>query len=402
MPQYSFQIRPRVEEENKMTKIKEYQNRDGEKRYQFNMYIGINSETGKAQRTTRRGFTSRKEAKLALSRLELQVSEYGFKAEKKPKIYTFEDVYEMWFVQYKNTVKESSWATTQRIFRLHILPVFGKYRVEKITVPMCQQAVNKWFIDGLRQYHRFLNYAGKVLKYSITMQLITSNPVEGVIIPRQTDDRTRQNIENYYNKQELEHFFECLKDDDQIPQAYVFFRLAAFSGMRKSEMLALKWSDVNFKDCSIDINKTQSRGAGNRLVIQSPKTARSRRTAYIDPKTAQILRNWQKEQQKFLGAMGFPIGDNLIFANEKNEMFQPVKPQVWLKHVIGNYDLKKVTVHAFRHTYATLSFESGASVKAVQEQLGHSSYKTTMDIYTATTRKESNEATEKLAKYLNF
>lgn len=46
MPQYSFQIRPRVEEENKMTKIKEYQNRDGEKRYQFNMYIGINSETG--------------------------------------------------------------------------------------------------------------------------------------------------------------------------------------------------------------------------------------------------------------------------------------------------------------------------------------------------------------------
>nr|WP_249778417.1 site-specific integrase [Lentilactobacillus dabitei] len=147
-----------------------------------------------------------------------------------------------------------------------------KYQVEKITVPMCQQAVNDWFNDRLRQHHRFLNYAGKVLKYAITMQLIMYNPVDGIIIPRQTDNWTRQNIENYYDKQELEHLFECFKDDSQIPQACVFFRLAAFSGMRKSEMLALKWSDVNFKDCSIDINKTQSRGADNRLVAQSPKT----------------------------------------------------------------------------------------------------------------------------------
>ncbi|WP_338088360.1 tyrosine-type recombinase/integrase [Levilactobacillus spicheri] len=95
-------------------------------------------------------------------------------------------------------------------------------------------------------------------------------------------------------------------------------------------------------------------------------------------------------------------GKHSIFANERNEMFQPSKPRKWLEHTLAKYDLKHVTVHAFRHTYATLAFEAGASIKSVQEQLGHSSYKTTLDIYTAVTDKEKNEATQKLANYLNF
>lgn len=382
-----------------MTKIKEYQKND-ETFYEFQLYLGKDPLTGRKRTTRRRGFRTPKEAKLALARLEIAVADGQF--EPQPKQYTLNALYTMWFGQYQNTVKESTWATTQRIFKIHILPTFGKYLVDKITIVECQEAVNKWFSQGLTSFNRYINYLAKVLDYAITLQLIKVNPARQVIIPRRKTNSIRKNLENYYNKIELKHFFECLQDAAITPQAYVFFRLAAFSGMRKSEMLALKWSDINFKNNSISITKTQSRGAGNRLVIQTPKTIRSERTAYIDAKTAQILRDWQKEQQKYMLKLGFRFGDNLVFSNEKNEMFQPVKPQLWLKYVIDNYNLKKVTVHAFRHTYATLSFDAGASVKAVQEQLGHASYKTTMDIYTATTHKESKEATTKLAAYLNF
>lgn len=385
-----------------MAKIKSYKNKKNETRYEFQLFIGTDALTGKKRTTRRRGFKTKKEAQLTLSRLKLQVENGELETKETSHHETFGNLYDLWFKQYKNTVKESTWATTKRIFRLHILPVFEKYRVEKITVVDCQKAVNTWFENGLSQYHRFINYTAKVLDFAISMELIDRNPAKQVIIPRNTQNTVRQNLENYYDKNDLKKFFKCLKDADLNPQAYIFFRLAAFSGMRKSEMLVLKWSDINFRSNSISITKTQSRGAGNRLVIQTPKTIRSERTAYIDAKTAQILRNWQKEQQKYLQTMGFPIGDNLVFSNEKNEMFQPVKPQLWLKYVIDNFDLKKVTVHAFRHTYATLSFAAGASIKSVQEQLGHSSYKTTMDVYTATTKQEQNEATKKLARYLDF
>lgn len=290
------------------------------------------------------------------------------------------------------------------MFRLHILPVFGEYRIAQIAIKDCQKAINQWFNEGLAKYHTLMNYVAKVLDYAINIDLISENPAKRVIVPVNKNDRSRKNLENYFDKSELQHFFECLNDDDNTPQASVFFRLAAFSGMRKSEMLCLEWSDIDFVHHTISVNKTQSRDDMARLLVQTPKTARSNRTVFIDPKTVQILQRWQLDQKKYLIRFGFNINhsNNYVFANENNEMFQPSKPRKWLEHTLTKYDLKHVTVHAFRHTYATLAFEAGASVKSVQDQLGHSSYRTTLDIYTAVTAKQKNEATQKLASYLNF
>ncbi len=385
-------------EENNLSDIKRYTNKRGETRYQFQVFIGTDPRTGRKKTTRRRGFKTKKEAQLVLSRLDLEIETKGFQQQDNSK---FSDIYAMWFIQYQQTVKESTWATTQRIFNNHILPVFKDYRITKIDVPICQNALNDWFIAGYKKYHTYLNYVGMVLEFAIGMKLITDNPTTHVIVPKNKTNYERKNLDNYYNKSELIHFFECLKDDSINPQAYVFFRLAAFSGMRKSEMLALTWQDIDYQRNRISVTKTQSKGDNNKLLVQSPKTKRSMRTVFIDQKTADILRSWQIEQRKFLLAQGFNHTD-LVFSNENNQMYQPTKPQVWLAHVINRYDLKRVTVHAFRHTYATLAFESGASIKAVQEQLGHSSYKTTMDIYTATTQEQQNDATEKLARYLNI
>lgn len=386
-----------------MTDIKEYQDKDGNKLYQFQLYLGTDPVTGKKKKTRRRGFKTQKEAHLALSRLEIQLQKGELNSMANQNS-TFNEVYDLWFTQYKQTVKESTWVTTERIFRLHITPVFGDYRISKITIRHCQQAINGWFNAGLLKYHTFLNYVGKVLDFAINIGLISDNPAKRVIVPKNKSDRSRDNLENYYNKEELEHFFECLHDDPSSPQAYPFFRLLAFSGMRKGEALALTWEDINFRDNTISINKTQSRGDNAELVIQSPKTRRSNRTIFIDDKTISVLQHWQLEQRKYLLQLGVNVKqkESYVFTNEHGKMFQPSKPRKWLEHTLKRYDLNHVTVHAFRHTYATMAFEAGATIKSVQEQLGHSSYKTTMDVYTAVTKSKQNEATTKLAKYLNF
>ena len=302
-----------------MAAIKKYQDKDGNTRYQFQIYLGTDPLTGKKKTTRRRGFKTKKEAQIVLSRLELDVYNHGLPTKNDNSV--FSDIYQLWFTQYQHTVKESTWATTKRMFRLHILPVFGEYRIAQITIKDCQKAINQWFNEGLAKYHTLMNYVAKVLDYAINIDLISENPAKRVIVPVNKNDRSRKNLENYFDKSELQHFFECLNDDDNTPQASVFFRLAAFSGMRKSEMLCLEWSDIDFVHHTISVNKTQSRGDMARLLVQTPKTARSNRTVFIDPKTVKILQRWQLEQKKYLIRFGFNVNhsNNYVFANENNE-----------------------------------------------------------------------------------
>ncbi|MCH4123952.1 MAG: site-specific integrase [Levilactobacillus sp.] len=381
-----------------MASIQKYHDKYGHTRYKVQVYLGIDPRTGKPQRTTRRGMKTAQEARLVGDHLKKTTTKQQA-AKRKPK--TFRDVYLRWFPLYQNTVKESTWATTQRLFRLHILPMLGDARIKQIDISDCQTAINTWFAAGLTKYHTLLDYAANVLDFAINLRLITDNPARRVIVPVNQESRAQKNLANYFDRAELKHFFACLNADDNDPQATVFFRLAAFSGMRKSEMLCLLWSDIDFERNTVTVSKTQSRGAHARLLVQSPKTFHSNRTVYLDAKTGQILRQWQMDQRHRLAGNANPRSQ-LIFTNTHNEMCQPTKPRKWLEHTLQKYGLKHITVHAFRHTYATLAFEAGASIKSVQDQLGHASYQTTLDLYTAVTAKEKNEATAKLARYLDF
>lgn len=162
----------------------------------------------------------------------------------------------------------------------------------------------------------------------------------------------------------------------------MLFRLLAFSGMRKGEALALTWRDINFKTNEIRINKALSRGKDNKLYIKSTKTNEAR-TIKMDEKTMNILRMWKKKQKEDNFKLGFNTSkpSQLVFSNEKNEFIQPTKTREWILYVQEKYNLKKVTTHGLRHTHCSLLFEAGATLKEVQDRLGHSDIKTTMNIY---------------------
>lgn len=384
-----------------MAKIKKYTKKDGSKAYMFNLYLGTDPVTGKQRRTTRRGFRTMAEAKTALSRLELEVMENGLPTSKR-KIMTFDEVYKIWFEQHKATVKESSAYIHNTIIKVQILPYFGTLRVDKIDTAYCQKQVNRIF-KTLKNYNSAINLIRRIFDYAKVMKQIKTNPMNDVIVPkkRKTLDNNDKQV-NFYNKEQLRTFLEALKEHAPY-QMYVAFRVLAFTGMRKGELAALKWSDVDFENGTISINRTVAFNNVGKFHIQSPKTRKSIRTISIDDTTLNTLKTWKNELRKELFKQGKNIdkGDGFIFHTQKGNFIIKYIDK-FLPSFLKKYDLPPIKPHGFRHTHASLLFESGASIKEVQDRLGHENIKTTMDIYTHVTKSAREKTAEKFAKYIDF
>ena len=384
-----------------MAQIIKYTKKDGSKAYMFNLYLGTDPVTGKQRRTTRRGFRTMAEAKTASSRLELEVMENGLPTSKR-KIMTFEEVYKLWFEQHKATVKESSAYIHNTIIKVQVLPYFGTLRVDKIDTAYCQKQVNRIF-KTLKNYNSAINLIRRIFDYAKVMKQIKTNPMNDVIIPkkRKTLDDTDKPV-NFYTKEQLRTFLETLKEHAPY-QMYVAFRVMAFTGMRKGELAALKWSDVDFENGTISINKTVAFNNAGKFHIQTPKTRKSIRTISIDDTTLNALKTWKNELRKELFKQGQNIdkGDGFIFHTQKGNFIIKYIDK-FLPSFLKKYNLPPIKPHGFRHTHASLLFESGASIKEVQDRLGHENIKTTMDIYTHVTKSAREKTAEKFAKYIDF
>lgn len=383
---------------NNSSPIKSYQNKDGKTLYMFRVFLGIDELTGKAKNTTRRGFKTKKEAELALARIKLQVSEGTYKQRSAE---TYQEVYDLWVTQYEKTVEESTFVKTAGYFKNHILPAMGNYRIEKITIAICQKHYNEWAAK-VQKARTIKSYAKKVLDFAIVHGFIQTNPFTHVEtkIKKTFTESVEEGSENFYTKDELITFLNKAKEHLNF-KAYALLRLIAYTGMRKSEALALTWNDINFIENELTISKAIGRGKQTQLYLKTTKTGKSR-TIKLDEITLSILKEWNKLQKQQYIQLGINTlkKNQLMFSNTKNEYIQPVQVQKWMYSVQNKYTLKRVSPHGLRHTHCSLLFEAGASIKEVQDRLGHSDVKTTLDIYTHVTKKAKEGAIQKFVNYL--
>lgn len=376
-----------------MATIKKYTKKDGSTAYQFNAYLGVDPLTGKSKRTTRRGFKTQKEAKLALAQLQLEVESGGFN---KQNYSLFEEVYELWFEQYKNTVKETSSHRVKSCFNSQILPLFGTYKIEKITPQYCQSIINKWNNEyaSITFPKTFLN---KIFKFAVNQDIIQSNPLDKVTIPRK-ELKKQNKDENFLDKQQLTIFLNTI-ESNETQMIYTAFRLLAYTGMRRGELFALTWDDFNFYDESLAINKTISY-FGSSAKISTTKTKHSTRIISVDASTILILKKWKIEQKKILLSRGIRVQNDdiqLIFSDTKNQ----ICGKNLLQNLLSKYPEFKITTHGFRHTHASLLFESGASIKQVQDRLGHTDVQTTLNIYTHVSKTLEKDTAKSFLKFMN-
>lgn len=383
----------------KTSTIESYTLNNGQKRYMFQIYIGVDPLTGKQKRTTRRGFKTFKEAELELARIKLKINE-GTYQKQEPE--TYQDIYDLWVKQYEKTVEESTFVKTTGIFKNHILPAMHAYKIKKITVDVCQLHVDEW-TDKLKKFRIVKSYASKVLDFAIKRNYIQTNPFALVDMPtalKKKQSSVEEKKENFYTREELNEFLSCLKKEDNI-KAYVLFHLLSYTGMRKGEALALTWNDLDFQTHEIRINKAISRGKANKLYVKSTKTGVAR-TVSIDPMTESILKEWRKQQKQDYLKLGFNTmkSGQLVFSNERNEYLQPTKTRKWIVQIQKKYNLKPITTHGLRHTHCSLLFEAGASIKEVQDRLGHSDVQTTLNIYAHVSKEKKTSAIRKFVDYI--
>lgn len=385
-----------------MPAIKQYSKKDGSKAYMYSLYVGTDPLTGKPKRTTRRGFSTKKEAALSLSRLQLEIEKNGSLVTRYDTT-LFKDVYLLWLEQYKGGVKENTLRQTKAAFRNYILPHLGDFRIDKINVPRCQKAVNAW-ADQTKIFKLLKNYASTVFKYAISLEMCSDNPMAKVHVPvkkQSLGDEDNKKIE-FYSKNELLTFLDCLEKEGN-QKRLTFFRVLAFTGARKSEILALTWEDVDFTNKKLNINKTLAIGEKG-IIVNTPKTKSSKRIISLDERTIEILKHWRKEQRKLYFALGFNTSGKAqaVFTNKDNRYIRPNTVSAWMQNIVDKYDLNYIKIHGFRHTHCSLLFDSGASIQEVKERLGHANIETTMNIYAHVTEEKADSTADRFAQYMNM
>lgn len=382
-----------------MTQINKYTKKDGSTAYMFNAYVGRNPNTGKKVWRKRQGFKTKKQAQIALAEILKDIEENGI-VTNDLEIVRFQDLYNLWLEQQALNVKTSTLMDQKGFIEKHILPKLGEMKLADITVVQCQRLVNDAYSDGLKRYSYVRSVTAQIMRFGESLEIMKDNPMKRTLLPRKKNEEEKL---KYYTKEELNHFFECLKRVGNYQQL-IFFRVLAFTGARKSEVMALQWKDIDFQNKSINISKTVARDPDNNIVLQTPKTNSSKRTISIDGETAKMLNMWRMMQRSdyLRGGHNTSSEEQFLFTDRNNQLHKLAKPNQWLLSILKQHDLPIITPHHFRHTHASLLLQAGVPIKEVSERLGHKDITITLEIYSHVMPEEKEKTAAKFANFVGF
>ena len=197
--------------------------------------------------------------------------------------------------------------------------------------------------------------------------------VADVVTPPRADSPEMQT----WNEDEIGQFLEAAKSTPY----YALFYTALFTGMRRSELLALRWQDIDFLLSQIYVNRSLHVLKGGKVILKSPKSAKGRRVVAMTPSLFLVLNEYRKEREAESILLEKPILDSdLVFSTLDKPLLPNTVTYAWIK-LIRRIGIKVIRFHDARHTHASLMLKQGIHPKVVQERLGHSTIAITLDTY---------------------
>jgi integrase len=355
--------------------VKRYKNS-----YTIVLNLGVDPATGKRKQQWVSVKGTKKETEKKLSELLSQVDNGVFM---KPAKITIADYLERWLKDYvwPNLAPRTA-EGYEYIIRRHIIPAIGKLTLTQLKPEHLQHyyadKLSFGRADGngglsaktVRHHHVTLHDA---LQGAVKWGLLSRNPADAVDAPR--FQRPQMNI---MDADEINQFLEAAKDTPY----YAIFYVALFTGMRRSELLALKWSDIDLILCQIYVSRSLHQLKDGSIVWRQPKSDKSRRMIALTPSTALILREHRENQLSIKLVQGLLLkDDDLVFSRPDGNPYRPdTITHAWIK-LARRVGLKGIRLHDARHTHASLMLKQGIHPKIVQERLGHSSIQITLDTY---------------------
>ena len=231
----------------------------------------------------------------------------------------------------------------------------------------------------VRGIHMMLHNA---LDRAVKEKLILSNPTENCIIPKIEKQEMK-----ILHPDHISAYLNAAERRNALPMFY----LELVSGLRKGELVALQWSDLDEANCTISVSKQASWDTEHQLILSRPKTGNSIREVSIPQDAVELLK---QEHAKHPGnPWMFPSG-------RTGEMYHPDSVVTLHKRILKDAGLEHIRFHDLRHTFATLALQNGVDVKTVSSMLGHYDAGFTLRTYTHVTRQMQQKAAEKMGSFM--
>lgn len=363
--------------------------------YRANVYLGVDQATGKKVKTKVTGRTQ-KEVKQKATQEKIAFQKDGCTRFKASSIDNYQELANLWWESYKHTVKPNTKINVKRILKNHVLPLFGAYKLNKLTTPLIQSIVNKLADktnkgeEGAFLYYDSIHALNKrILQYGVTMQAIPSNPARDVVLPRNTQKAKRQKVKHFDNE-ELKKFLGYLDNLDLNKFRYCYentlYKFLLATGCRINEALALSWSDIDLDNSVVHITKTLN----YKQETNSPKSKASYRDLDIDQATVSMLKAYKVRQIQEAWKLGRT--ETVVFSDFIHEYPNNRTLQTRLRTHFKRANVTNIGFHGFRHTHASLLLNSGIPYKELQHRLGHSTLSMTMDIYSHLSKESAKKA----------
>ena len=365
----------------------------GKDSYRLSCIAGYNLQ-GKPIKKTKTIHGTIKDAKIELAKFVADVQKGMYVEGKSLK---FEDFVEIWKRDYGS--KELAPSTYNRYLGMlnsRIIPYFSHFHVDKIKptdimqfydlLSRDTQIIRKKNNNGKKagkplssktivEHHRLLH---AMLQRAVYWQMIVSNPAERVQPPK-TKKPKRKYYDDEQSKALVSNLMELTEDQFKYKVAII---LTVFTGVRLGELMGLEWSDINFKDGIVSINRSSQYLAEKGVFTKTPKTESSIRDVAIPKFVVSLLEEykyWYDNQKALFGELWYD--SNRLFVQADGKPMHPSTISKWFEKFVEQIGLPVINFHGLRHTNATLLIAQNIDVSVVAARLGHAQITTTLNFY---------------------
>jgi integrase len=355
---------------------------------------------GTPQQHKRGGFPTRQEA--VRYRTQFLADLHTGKRRGHSKIKLGDFLVQQWLPKRRDELKASTYASYESTIKAYVLPLIGGIRMDTVTPLRLEDYYRTLMNTGAKgkklragqglsakTIQNIATILNRAYRDAIRWELASTNPVTVSLKPK------REHFEQRHWETKLAGEFLRRVQDDRLAAVW---QLLVTTGCRRGELLGLRWCDVDLDAATITIRRARVL-AGRNVIIETPKSAKSRRTIAIDQRTTRSLRRWQTKQAEERLRIGprWQDTDGHLVTEPDGTLPNPNTFLRRFKALAKQVGLPAIALHGVRHTYITSAFDANLDESVISDRAGHSDSRITRNVYRHTLKRKDAEAAEAVA-----